>query len=75
MKRHLSEHLPESDDVSGYSESSGICNSIITGCVIFFFLILPILIGVLCAFSAYSKVTPLSKEEYVVQSGYLQVVP
>lgn len=72
---HLSENAPESDEVSGYSKSSGLCNSIIKACVIFFFLILPILIGIICAFSAYSNITVPPKEEYVIQSAFIEVIP
>lgn len=73
MNRHLSESAPITE-LDSYSQETSLCDSIIAGGVILFLTSL-IALGIICAFSAYSKVTLLPKEECVVQSGAIEVRP
>lgn len=59
-------------DTASYSQEIGIAENIITGCIIFFFLILPILIGIFLACTAFIKPP---KTEYIIQSAYCEVRP
>lgn len=74
---HLSSQLPESDEVSGYSQSSEISSAIIgtvSGIAIFLAGVLTWIL--LCAFVMWIVTTTVPpKEEYVIQSAFIEVIP
>lgn len=77
MNRHLSLQLPESEEVSGYSQSSEISSAIIgTVSGIAIFLAGALTWILLCAFVMWTVTTTVPpKEEYVIQSAFIEIYP